>query len=207
MAYFFSANVIKGHKTGFFLDHRHNRKKIGELAKGKTVLDVFAYAGGFSVHALAGGATSVTSLDISAQALEMAVKNVSLNTHRGEHKVLAVDAFNGLSQLHQIGQSFDLVVVDPPSFAKKESEINGALHSYTRLTRLAIPLVKPNGILMMASCSSRVSADLFFETIEKCLVSSGRHFQLIEKTFHDVDHPIGFSEGAYLKVGYYLFPH
>ncbi len=199
----FSANVIKGHKTGFFLDHRHNRKRIGGLASGKTVLDVFAYAGGFSVHALAGGAISATSLDISEQALKMAVKNVSLNAHQGEHKTLAVDAFKGMAQLYQSGQSFDLVVVDPPSFAKKESEITGALHSYARLTRLAVSLVKPDGILMMASCSSRVSADLFFDTIEKSMVSTGRYFELLEKTFHDVDHPVGFPEGAYLKAGYY----
>ena len=109
-----------------------------------------------------------------------------------------------MEQLRQSGQSFDLVVIDPPSFAKKESEINGALHSYARLARLAVPLVNPDGVLLMASCSSRVSADLFFEAIEKGIVSTGRHFQLLEKTFHDVDHPIGFPEGAYLKAGYYL---
>ena len=200
----FSANVIKGHKTGFFLDHRHNRKKVGELANGKSVLDIFAYAGGFSVHALAGGATSVTSLDISGQALEMAVKNVSLNHHTGEHKTMATDAFDGMAQLHRSGQTFDLVVVDPPSFAKKESEINGGLHSYARLAKLAVPLVAPNGILLMASCSSRISADLFFETIEKEITATGRPFELLEKTFHDVDHPIGFREGAYLKGGYFL---
>lgn len=199
----FSANVIKGHKTGYFLDHRHNRKKVGELAHGKTVLDLFAYAGGFSVHALAGGATSVTSLDISAQALEMAVKNAALNAVSQNHKTLAVDAFAGMEQLHRSGQSFDIVVVDPPSFAKKESEIMGALNSYARLARLAVPLVKSGGILLMASCSSRVTSDLFFETIEKEMQRSGRKMKLVEKTFHDVDHPIGFPEGAYLKAGYY----
>ena len=200
----FSANVIKGHKTGFFLDHRHNRKRVGELAKGKSVLDIFAYAGGFSVHALAGGAATVTSLDISAQALQMAEKNVSLNFHTGEHKTMAVDAFDGMIQLHRTGQRFDLVVVDPPSFAKKESEVNGALHSYARLAKLAVPLVAPAGILFMASCSSRVSTNVFFEIIEKEIAASGRHFELLEKTFHDTDHPIGFPEGAYLKGGYYL---
>ena len=202
----FSANVIKGHKTGFFLDHRHNRKKIGGLAKGKTVLDVFAYAGGFSVHALAGGATAVTSLDISKQALEMAKKNAALNPHISQHKTIVKDAFEAMTQLHRFEEKkFDLIIIDPPSFAKKESEINGAINSYARLTRLAVPLVKSNGILMMASCSSRVSADLFFETIEKNIGETGRRFKLMEKTFHDVDHPIGFPEGAYLKAGYYQF--
>jgi 23S rRNA (cytosine1962-C5)-methyltransferase len=199
----FSANVVKGHKTGFFLDHRHNRKRVGELAKGKSVLDIFAYAGGFSVHALAGGAASVTSLDISAQALVMAGKNVSLNPHQGKHQTMAVDAFDGMAELHHAGQTFDIVVVDPPSFAKRESEVAGALHSYARLARLAVPLVAPGGILLMASCSSRVRADKFFEIIEKEIAQQGRRFKLLEKTFHDVDHPIGFKEGAYLKAAYY----
>ena len=199
----FSANVIKGHKTGFFLDHRHNRQRVGDLAKGKSVLDVFSYAGGFSVHALAGGATFVTSLDVSRQALEIAKQNASLNTHQGTHQTIARDAFETMAQLHHEGQAFDLVVVDPPSFAKKESEVKGALNSYERLARLAIPLVAPNGILMMASCSSRITADLFFVSIEKEMFRTGRQFKLLEKTFHDIDHPISFPEGAYLKAGYY----
>lgn len=199
----FSANVVRGHKTGFFLDHRHNRKRVGELAKGKSVLDIFAYAGGFSVHALAGGAASVTSLDISAQALAMAGKNVSLNHHQGRHLTMAVDAFDGMAELHRSGQTFDIVVVDPPSFAKRESEVAGALHSYARLARLAVPLVAQGGILLIASCSSRVNADKFFEIIEKEIAQQGRRFKLLEKTFHDVDHPIGFKEGAYLKAAYY----
>ena len=199
----FSANVIKGHKTGFFLDHRHNRKKVGQLAKGKSVLDIFSYAGGFSVYALAGGATSVASLDISTQALEMAKKNAALNDGNQNHITLSKDAFVGMEELRRSGKKFDLVVVDPPSFAKKESEVKGALHSYTRLARLAIPLVATNGILMMASCSSRIKADQFFEKIENEFKRSGREFNLIEKTFHDIDHPIDFAEGAYLKSGWY----
>jgi len=199
----FSANVVKGHKTGFFLDHRHNRKKVGEMAAGKSVLDIFSYAGGFSVHALAGGATSVTSLDISAQALEMAVKNAALNPGSSNHRTLAIDAFQGMEQLAKSGKSYDLVVVDPPSFAKKEKEVSGALNSYARLARLAIPLVRRGGILMMASCSSRVGAEPFFETIEQEMQRAGRGVKLLEKTYHDIDHPIGFPEGAYLKAGYY----
>ncbi|HFA51894.1 MAG TPA: class I SAM-dependent rRNA methyltransferase [Bacteroidetes bacterium] len=199
----FSANVVKGHKTGFFLDHRHNRKRIGGLAKGKAVLDVFSYAGGFSVHALAGGAREVTSLDISGQALQMAIKNAALNPHRGHHKTMKMDAFKGMEELRRSGKMFDVVVVDPPSFAKKESEVKGALNSYARLARLAVPLVKRGGVLLMASCSSRVGAGLFFETVEPEMESSGRKVELLEKTFHDVDHPVGFPEGAYLKAGFY----
>lgn len=199
----FSANVIRGHKTGYFLDHRHNRKKVGLLAKGKSVLDVFAYAGGFSVHALAGGAREVISLDISAQALEMAKSNVQRNFAKANHKVMAIDAFVGLQQLIQQGKKFDIVVIDPPSFAKKESEVEKALNSYNRLAHLAVKLVKPNGILVLASCSSRVTVEAFFALNEQALQSSGRQFKELERTFHDVDHPIGFPEGAYLKCGYY----
>lgn len=199
----FSADVIAGHKTGYFLDHRHNRKRVGELASGKTVLDVFSYAGGFSVHALAGGARAVTSLDISAQALEMARKNALLNLANPPLHTLAQDAFKGLEALRQAGEQFDIVVVDPPSFAKKASETPGALHSYARLTKLAIPLVAKGGILVLASCSSRVSAADFFAITEEALTQAPRPFQELERTFHDVDHPIGFPEGAYLKCIYY----
>ena len=200
----FIANVVRGHKTGYFLDHRHNRKRVGELARGKTVLDVFAYAGGFTVHALAGGAREVTSLDISAQALAMARRNVALNCGEAvHHHTLAVDAFKGMEQLHREGKTFDIVVVDPPSFAKRESERLGALRSYERLTALAAPLPAPGGLLVMASCSSRVPADAFFQTVRETLDRSGRPFTEIARTFHDVDHPVGFPEGGYLKCGYF----
>jgi len=199
----FSANVIKGHKTGYFLDHRQNRKRIGELSNGKTVLDIFSYAGGFTVHALAGGATAVTSLDISRQAQEMARKNVALNELKGTHEVLVADAFKGMQGLIQQGKKFDIVIVDPPSFAKSAADIPQAINSYQRLTKLAIQLVARNGILLSASCSSRVKAAEYFQMIEKILSDAGRKFELLEISEHDVDHPVGFPEGAYLKSGYY----
>ena len=201
----FSANVIHGHKTGYFLDHRHNRKHIGTLSKGKSVLDIFAYAGGFSVHALAGGAKEVVSLDISAQALEMAKDNARLNKLEANHKVLAGDAFDKMEQLNHQNKKFDIVVVDPPSFAKRDSERDRAIRSYGQLTRLAIKLVAKNGLLVMASCSSRVSADEFFRTVNYELERSNKQFEEINRTFHDVDHPIGFPEGAYLKCAYFRF--
>ncbi len=199
----FSANVIKGHKTGYFLDHRHNRKRVGELSKNKSVLDVFSYAGGFSVHALAGGAKEVTSLDISAQALEMAKKNANLNNHKGVHKIIVADAFEALQDLINGNKQFDIVVIDPPSFAKRESEINKAKKGYTRLAKLGARLVAPNGILVLASCSSRVIAHDFFEISEEAIADTRRPFKVLEKTYHDTDHPINFAEGAYLKCGYY----
>ncbi len=200
----FQANVIKGHKTGYFLDHRHNRKKVGELAHGKRVLDVFSYAGGFSVHALAGGAKSVISLDISKQALELSMQNAALNPHKGRHETMAIDAFEGLENLRRNHQQFDLVIIDPPSFAKKDTETDRAIKSYARLAKAGIPLVAKNGILVLASCSSRVSAAVFFETVTKELSLSHRTFEILETTFHDVDHPISFAEGAYLKSIYIL---
>ncbi|GAA0720854.1 23S rRNA (cytosine(2499)-C(5))-methyltransferase [Aquimarina litoralis] len=200
----FSANVIKGHKTGYFLDHRHNRKRVGELANNKTVLDVFSYAGGFSIHALAGSAKEVTSLDISKHALEMAKENAQLNTHSGTHNIMVADAFEGLQQLIDDKQRFDIVVIDPPSFAKRESEIDGAKNSYARLARLGARLVVNKGILVLASCSSRVQSDDFFSICEEHIINTGRSFTVLEKTFHDIDHPIAFKEGAYLKCGYYL---
>jgi len=199
---YFSANLIHGHKTGYFLDHRHNRKRVGEMARGKDVLDVFAYAGGFSVHALCGGANRVVSLDISAQALEMAKKNANLNGVFPQHELLVGDAFEHLSTLKKNKQTFDIVVVDPPSFAKKASEVPGAIKAYQRLLGLAHPLVRKGGILVFASCSSRVSSEEFFELVLKGLDLRGLDFALLHTSLHDVDHPISFPEGAYLKCNY-----
>ncbi len=201
----FSANVIKGHKTGYFLDHRANRKKVGELSKNKTVLDVFSYAGGFSVHALFNQAKEVTSLDISKQALEIAVENGKLNEYKGVHKTIAGDAFEELRSLIEQGISFDVVVIDPPSFAKQASEIDLAKKKYAQLAKLGVKLTSEKGLLVLASCSSRVVANDFFDINEKVLESSNRDFETISKTYHDLDHPIGFPEGAYLKCGYYRF--
>ncbi|MDA0882825.1 MAG: class I SAM-dependent rRNA methyltransferase [Bacteroidetes bacterium] len=201
---YFSANLIHGHKTGYFLDHRHNRKRVGELAQGKEVLDVFAYAGGFSVHALCGGANRVVSLDISAQALEMAKKNANLNGVFPQHQLLVGDAFEQLSALKKNKQIFDIVVVDPPSFAKKASEVAGAIKAYERLLALAYPLVRKGGILVFASCSSRLGSEDFFELVEQGLKRQGLDCSIFKTSFHDVDHPISFPEGAYLKCIYCL---
>ena len=199
----FSANVIKGHKTGYFLDHRHNRRKVGEMAKGKTVLDLFSYAGGFSVHALAKGAKAVTSLDVSAQALELAKKNVALNPHNGFHTTMAMDVFDGLNLLLRKKEYFDIVIIDPPSFAKKASEIEKAKESYKRLVNSGAKLVRKGGTLVMASCSSRILATEFFELVQEVLESQPKRVKLFFKTDHDIDHPVNFTEGAYLKCGYY----
>ncbi|WP_452224411.1 class I SAM-dependent rRNA methyltransferase [Lacinutrix chionoecetis] len=199
----FSANVIKGHKTGYFLDHRANRKQVGEWSKNKTVLDVFSYAGGFSVHALANGAKEVTSLDISKQALDIAIENGKLNTYSGTHKTIAEDAFVAMKRLINNKQTFDVVVIDPPSFAKQQSEIELAKKKYAQLATLGIQLTSKKGLLVLASCSSRVLAQTFFDINAQVLRESSRTSDCILKTFHDSDHPIGFPEGAYLKCGFY----
>ncbi|QXP78934.1 MULTISPECIES: class I SAM-dependent rRNA methyltransferase [Winogradskyella] len=201
----FSANVIKGHKTGYFLDHRANRKRVGEMSKGKTVLDVFSYAGGFSVHALANGATEVTSLDISKQALDMARENGKLNAYSGKHKTISGDAFEEMKALIAKGKTFDVVVIDPPSFAKQQSEIDLAKKKYGQLAELGEKLTSKNGLLVLASCSSRVLAQAFFDLNAQVLNSKHRLFEVELKTKHDSDHPIAFTEGAYLKCGYYRF--
>ncbi len=201
----FSANVIKGHKTGYFLDHRHNRKRVGEFAKGKTVLDVFSYAGGFSVHALVNGAKKVTSVDISKQALELAIENGKLNSFSGKHKTIAGDAFEVLHKMISKGQRFDIVIIDPPSFAKSKKEIAKAKIKYRQLAKLGCRLTAKGGLLVLASCSSRVLAVEFFEINEGVLKEQSMEFRVLETTQHDIDHPIIFKEGAYLKTGYYRF--
>jgi 23S rRNA (cytosine1962-C5)-methyltransferase len=201
----FTANVIKGHKTGYFLDHRDNRRRVGEFSKGKTVLDVFSYAGGFSVHALANGATEVTSLDISKQALDLARANGKLNTYLGQHKTISGDAFKEMKALIKTGKRFDVVVIDPPSFAKQQSEIDLAKKKYAQLAQLGAQLTAKNGLLVLASCSSRVLAQAFFDLNVQALNSQTRLYETLLKTKHDSDHPISFPEGAYLKCAYYRF--
>ena len=201
----FSANVIKGHKTGYFLDHRPNRKQVGEWSSDKSVLDVFSYAGGFSVHALYNGAREVTSLDISKQALEIALDNGKLNKYKGKHITIAGDAFVELKNLIKDKITFDVVVIDPPSFAKQASEIELAKKKYAQLAELGEKLTAKNGLLMLASCSSRVLAQAFYDINSQVLASTKRNYKILLKTQHDTDHPIGFPEGAYLKSAYYRF--
>jgi 23S rRNA (cytosine1962-C5)-methyltransferase len=206
----FSAHLIKGHKTGYFLDHRDNRRKVGAYAQNKRVLDVFSYAGGFSVHALAGGANSVTSVDISKQALALAKENATLNGNFKNHDCMAGDAFEIMNRLVKEKKKFDLIVVDPPSFAKRSDEIPSAVNSYNRLISLALKLASKKAILVMASCTSRINSDEFFDIMESAVQKAKRashtgitSYEILEKTFHDIDHPIGFPEGAYLKTIYF----
>lgn len=199
----FETDVIQGHKTGFFLDHRENRHKIGKSARDKTVLDVFSYAGGFSVHALTGGAKEVTSLDISKQAMELARHNASLNPHSGTHLTIAGEAFEELKKLVQAKKQYDIVIIDPPSFAKSKKEQNLAQKKYAELAELGAALTRKGGLLLLASCSSRITKTNFLEIHKRCFQQLKIRYKLIEITEHALDHPIGFKEGAYLKSAYY----
>jgi 23S rRNA (cytosine1962-C5)-methyltransferase len=197
----FAADVAQGHKTGFFFDQRDNRARVRDRAARRRVLDVFAYTGGFSVYAAAGGALAVTSLDVSAPALQAAAANFRLNQDQppvaaARHEMITADAFEGLAHL---GRTYDMVIVDPPAFAKSAAEVPGALAAYARLTRLALAALEPGGVLVMASCSSRVSADAFFAVVEHTAQDCGRPLRDMLRTGHALDHPIGFPEGAYLK--------
>jgi 23S rRNA (cytosine1962-C5)-methyltransferase len=193
-----------GQKTGFFLDQRENRARVEELAKGKSVLNVFSYTGGFSVYAGRGGAKEVVSLDASKIATEVAERNFSLNqpapiAKSCSHKSVTGDAFELMTKMKKQCRLFDMVIIDPPSFAHKNSQVEGAIRAYKKLTRLGLEILVPNGVFVQASCSSRVGSELFFDTIYLAARQSGRRLNEIERSGHALDHPIGFAEGEYLK--------
>jgi 23S rRNA (cytosine1962-C5)-methyltransferase len=203
----FEADVLHGQKTGFFLDQRENRARVEGLAAGKETLNVFAYTGGFSLYAARGGAPAVVSLDLSAPALAAAQRNFDLNRDlpavaAARHELLVEDAFAGLARLAEDGRRFDLVVVDPPAFAKQQAEIPAALRSYQRLASLALGVLRPGGAFVMASCSSRVSAEDFFAAVRHSADRASRALHEFDHTSHPIDHPVSFAEGAYLKCMY-----
>jgi 23S rRNA (cytosine1962-C5)-methyltransferase len=204
----FEADLIQGQKTGFFLDQRENRALVEALVAKREdlrrVLNVFAYSGGFSLYAARGGAQHITNVDASAPALDSAERNFLLNNDRGSiasarHKTVCDDAFQVLERLGEGGRHFDLVVVDPPSFAKRQSEVARALRAYRRLANLSLAVLRPGGVLVMASCSSRIQGEEFFGVIHQVIRASGRSIREIARTGHPLDHPVGFAEGAYLK--------
>jgi 23S rRNA (cytosine1962-C5)-methyltransferase len=200
----FEVDPVHGHKTGFYLDQRDNRGWVGELSTGKSVLNLFAYTGGFSVYAACGGAHQVTSVDISGPALAAAQRNFKHNLENPKvkacnHEIIPGDVFDILTGLAVQGRCFDIVVIDPPSFAKSRSELPQAVASYKRLTRLGLKVLQSGGTIIQASCSSRVDADSFFSAVHTAAQDSGRPLQELKRTTHPIDHPIGFMEGAYLK--------
>lgn len=204
----FEADVLTGQKTGHFLDQRSNRMHVGELSEGKRVLDVFASTGGFTVHAAAGGATSVHAIDASQPTLDVVQRNLD---HNADVPAVAAcyvttqaeDAFDAMGALSRSGHKYDIVIVDPPSFAQKAATVGRARAAYAKLTKLAIGLVEEGGILVQASCSSRVTRGEFFETVTEAAYEHGATFTELRRTGHDVDHPVSFDEGEYLKAGFW----
>ena len=203
----FEADLVHGQKTGFFLDQRGNRALVRELSAGKDVLNMFSYSGGFSVYAAAGGAKSVTSVDFNRHAIEDCGRIFAMNKGNPSvascrHTGIADDAFHALDSFAGERKSFDLIIVDPPSFAKSREEISGALHSYARLARGALKLLRKNGILVFASCSSRVDSETLFHTVLHQGDLAGKPLKEFRRTFHEADHPARFRESSYLKCIY-----
>jgi 23S rRNA (cytosine1962-C5)-methyltransferase len=199
----FEADVLKGQKTGFFLDQRENRRAIGKLSRGKDVLNAFSFSGGFSVHAARAGARSVTDVDISAHALESARRNFELNERSvsaTKHHCIQADVFEWVRSA--AAQSYDVVILDPPSLAKREAERAGAIVAYANLATAGLRLVRPGGVLLCCSCSAHVSAEEFFGAVQKSAARSGRKFQVTETRGEPPDHHASFREAEYLKAIY-----
>jgi 23S rRNA (cytosine1962-C5)-methyltransferase len=204
----FEADVVHGQKTGHFLDQRENRALVGTHARGARVLDVFSCTGGFSVHAGAGGATAVHSVDASPFAVAATARNFELNAGRREvracsHDATIGDAFAVMEGLVRERRRFDVVVIDPPSFAHNAASVGRALTAYARLTTLGLSLVDRNGLLFQASCSSRVGDAEFARTVHRAAAVAGWDLEELARTGHPLDHPVHpdvFPEGAYLKA-------
>jgi 23S rRNA (cytosine1962-C5)-methyltransferase len=201
----FEADVVRGQKTGFFLDQRENRRRVEALARERDVLNAFSFSGGFSLYSARGGAKSVTDLDISSHALESAKGNFALNKSNSNaascrHEAIRTDAFAWLEQ--ETWREFDLVILDPPSLAKREAERAGAVQAYGKLAANALRRLRNGGVLVAASCSAHVSAEEFFDVVQKSAQKSGRRVVEMETTGQPPDHPATFPEAQYLKCIY-----
>lgn len=199
----FEADVRKGQKTGFFLDQRENRRRVESFSAGRRVLNAFSFNGGFSLYAARGGATEVVSVDISQHALEGAHRNFQLNPSlRTPHEAVQADVFDWLKTT---ARQFDLIILDPPSLARRETERDGAIRAYAKLAADGISKLAPGGILVSASCSAHVSADEFFNTVRTAARRTGRKFRELRTSRHAPDHHATFTEAEYLKAIYLQF--
>jgi len=189
----------EGQKTGFFLDQRENRRLVGEMSKGKTVLNTFCYTGGFSIYALAGGADLVHSVDASQKAIELMKKNLELNGYDPiKHSSVADDTFEFLKDKKDI---YDLIILDPPAFAKHKDARHQAMKGYQRLNAEAMRVIRPNGIIFTFSCSQVVERQLFYDTVVSSAIQSGREIKVLNQLTQPADHPVSMfhPEGDYLK--------
>jgi len=198
----FLVDAYGGQKTGFFLDQRENRYLIRRLAKGRDVLNCFSFTGGFSVNAALGGASRVFSVDQDENAVALSRENFARNGLAPEkHDFLAADVFELLASFKEEGRLFDLILLDPPAFAKTQRAVEAALAGYASLNRQALALLRPGGLLATASCSARVSPEAFFEAVKEGAYNAGVELVLLEERYQPPDHPIRlqFREGRYLK--------
>jgi 23S rRNA (cytosine1962-C5)-methyltransferase len=198
----FLINIEHGHKTGFYLDQRKNRLRVRELAQDKDVLDCFCYTGGFTVNSLAGGATSVLSIDSSADALDLAKENIALNDLPAEKAAfIEGDVFQLLRRFRDENRSFDMIILDPPKFAPTAAQAERAARGYKDINLFAFKLLRSGGILVTFSCSGGIDAVLFQKIIAGAALDAGVDAQIVEHLSQSADHPVllNFPEGAYLK--------
>ena len=195
----FHINILEGQKTGFFLDQRNNRKLVGEFANGKKILNAFCYTGGFSMYALSNNAQSVCSIDISKKAMELVDQNEVLTQSNIPHEKLAVDVIDYLKNLET--NRFDLIILDPPAFAKSLDKRHQAIQAYKRINLLAMQKIKTPGFLFTFSCSQVVTEDIFYKTIVSAGIESHKKIRVVQKLSQGPDHPISLfhPEGSYLK--------
>lgn len=195
----FAINWEEGQKTGFFLDQRDNRRILGEFSNDKTVLNCFCYTGGFSMYALANGATSVHSIDVSKPAMEMVAKNHKLNAFDNNHVLDDANVMHALSD--EKIPKYDVVIIDPPAFAKSVKKRHNAVQAYKRLNIMALKKVNHKGYLFTFSCSQVVGPELFYNTIRSAAIESGRTIRIVHHLTQGPDHPINIyhPEGNYLK--------
>jgi len=197
----FKVDLVSGHKTGFYLDQRKNRQRVGELAKGREVLNCFCYTGGFSLHALAGGAKSILSVDSSAEALALAQENAALNGQSVGLEWREADVFQALRKFRDERRFFNLIILDPPKFAATVSQAEKAARGYKDINLLAFKLLRPGGILATFSCSGGIDAALFQKIVAGAALDAGVEASIVEHLAQAGDHPVSlhFPEGAYLK--------
>ena len=198
----FLVDIKQGHKTGFYLDQRDNRKLISEFSKGKKVLNCFSYTGGFSVYALASDAKSATQIEASTSALEIGNKNLEINgLNLSAVENINGDVFEVLRKFRDGRKTFDLIILDPPKFAESVSQIQKASRGYKDINLLAFKLLNPGGILFTFSCSGHISPELFQKIVSDAALDSGRDVKIIRQLTQSSDHPVSlnFPEGLYLK--------
>ncbi|NOZ50245.1 MAG: class I SAM-dependent rRNA methyltransferase [Chloroflexi bacterium] len=198
----FEVDIIQGQKTGFFLDQRQNRQTIGQTSQGLRVLNLFSYTGGFSLYAARGGARQVVSVDSARPAMAAARRNFQLNgIDPAQHDFIVGDCFAVLADFYQAGRRFDLIIVDPPSFARSKAQLDAALHAYHRINTLAMQCLAPDGLLASSSCSSQLGPEAFKGMLAVAATAAGRRLRILHEAGHALDHPVlpSFPEGRYLK--------